>query len=302
MEKNAALRREEDEKKKGQEQKLQDVQMKKQYLIQQKTQDLHRKVLERQQAAETRKKQEEELKAKKLQELRRVEEVLSELPGEEKKQKKAEKIKEKQKNALGNTKQDHEVGTNVETTKLMEVQAQLELEEAKKEQERIRIEKLFATDIVKKPLSNNKKLPFEIALAPNERSEKEQSEFLHAPLIAPTPIPNSKNAPATSYTMTPADAITEYENYSIGDLSSGDSTDEECSPKKPIPEWAHQTKLNKWMESQENSVATNEVSVESIFPPKQLLHTPELEKIFKTKRKCFFVRSSSAKWNSPLLK
>ncbi|KAL5496952.1 hypothetical protein EMCRGX_G013333 [Ephydatia muelleri] len=308
MEKNAALRREEDEKKKGQEQKLQDVHMKKQYLIQQKTQDLHRKVLERQLAAETRKKQEEELKAKKLQELKKAEEVHPELPGEEKKQKKVEKIKEKQtkgimeKNTFGNAKQEHDVRVRIEATKLLEAQAQLELEEAKKEQERIRIEKLFASDIVKKPLSNNKKLPFEIVLAPNDRGEKELGVSQHASLTAPTPIQSAKNAAAASYTMTPADAITEYENYSIGDLSSGDSTDEECSPKKPIPEWAHQTKLNKWMENQENSIATNEVSVESIFPPKQLLHTPELEKIFKTKRKCFFVRSSSAKWNSPLLK
>ena len=307
MEKNAALRREEDERKRAQEQKshVQEVQMKKQFMIQQKTQDIHRRVLERQQAAEARKKQEEELKAKKLQELKKAEEARLELLEEEKKQKKAEKMKEKQvkevveKIAVGKAK-EHDERLKQEAAKQLEAQAQREMEEAKKEQERKRIEMLFASDIVKKPLSNNKKVPVvALPFAPKEQGEKVQGE---PQFKAPTPVHSLKNTQTVSYQMTPADPIIQYDNYSIGDLSSGDSTDEESSPKKPIPDWAHHSKLNKWMENQENSVASKRVNVESIFPPKQLLHTPELEKIFKTKRKCFFVRSSSAKWNSPMLK
>lgn len=137
-----------------------------------------------------------------------------------------------------------------------------------------------------------------LSLSPNNKKEqivRTQGGTKHIPFQVPTPGTTS------CYEMTPADPITQYENYSIGDFSSCDSRDEN-SPKKPIPDWAHHSKLNKWMENQENSVASNEVNVENIFPPKQLLCTPELEKIFKTRRKCFFVRSSSAKWNSPLLK
>ena len=84
--------------------------------------------------------------------------------------------------------------------------------------------------------SNNKK----------EQIVRTQGGTKHIPFQVPTPGTTS------CYEMTPADPITQYENYSIGDFSSCDSRDEENSPKKPIPDWAHHSKLNKWMENQEN--------------------------------------------------
>ena len=137
MEKNAALRREEDEKKRAHEQKshVHEVQMKKQCLLQQKTQDIHRRALERHQAAEARKKQEEELKARKLQEMKKAEEIRLEMLEEEKKQKKLDKLNERhvkdvtEKNTLGKAKQEHEERMKLESSKLPEAEAQRVLEE-----------------------------------------------------------------------------------------------------------------------------------------------------------------------------
>lgn len=104
-----------------------------------------------------------------------------------------------------------------------------------------------------------------------------------------------------SYEMTP-DPLVSYDNYDIGDLNSEDSTDDEERPKKPIPTWACPPVLNSWMKQQENDIDSRVIDITKIFPPEQLLKDPDLSRIFKRKRKRFYVRSSSAHWDSPLLK
>ena len=100
-----------------------------------------------------------------------------------------------------------------------------------------------------------------------------------------------------SYKMTPA--AQRSSNYDINDLSSGDSTDEEDHPKKPIPAWAASAKLKSAMVSQEERVHSASVDPGDIFPATELLVEVDLARIFKLKRKRFYHRSSSAQWDSP---
>ncbi|XP_064396891.1 inner centromere protein-like isoform X2 [Halichondria panicea] len=111
-------------------------------------------------------------------------------------------------------------------------------------------------------------------------------------------------APPISYEMTPAenDPLYGYENYDIANLSASDSTDDDEDPKKELPMWAHPDALNAMMQSQEDDMNRNRVDIAKIFPPEQLLRDPNLGKIFRRKRQRFYQRTSSAHWNSPILK
>ena len=117
----------------------------------------------------------------------------------------------------------------------------------------------------------------------------------HKPLTAT----KSSSHTADSYEMTPAD--TRVSNYGIDDLSAGDSTDEEDRPKKSIPAWAKVDNLRLLMSCQEEGVYSGQVKPCLIFPAVELMREVNLARIFKVKRKRFFHRSSSAKWDSPAL-
>ena len=108
--------------------------------------------------------------------------------------------------------------------------------------------------------------------------------------------------PVKNFEPTVPAAQSMYENYDITDMHSDDSTDDESCPKRPIPDWAQPTVLSKHVALQEARVASQVVDIAKIFPPEQLLKTPDLARIFSRKRQRFFVRSSSAHWKSPMLK
>ena len=116
---------------------------------------------------------------------------------------------------------------------------------------------------------------------------------------------NSTYALISSYELTPADRnpLNEADNnYNISDISSDDSTDDESCPKKKVPVWAAPAAINQVMKEQDMLVHRDGSIPDHIFPPEELLLTPDLAVIFKKKRKRFYVRSSSAHWNSPLIK
>ena len=85
-----------------------------------------------------------------------------------------------------------------------------------------------------------------------------------------------------------------YENYDIGDLKSGDDTDDDEEPSKPIPEWAKGELLIKKALIQ----CYKGINYTKLFKASSQ-NEIILENIFKIKRKKFTERSSSANWNSP---
>ena len=121
------------------------------------------------------------------------------------------------------------------------------------------------------------------------------------PLQTPVHTSGGSKLPeaAQSYLMTPAEPI--LTNYDIQDLSSGDSTDEEDRPKKPIPVWANPSHLKPIVQQQEERVSDRRLDPCDIFPPNELLKDVDLARIFKHKRRRFYHRSSSARWDSPIL-
>jgi inner centromere protein len=84
------------------------------------------------------------------------------------------------------------------------------------------------------------------------------------------------------------------ENYGIDDLRSGDDTDDDEQPRKPIPEWAKDLTLKRCAIKQ----AMTCVNFADLFRSSERDEVC-LENIFKIKKMHFNHRSSSAEWSSP---
>jgi hypothetical protein len=99
-----------------------------------------------------------------------------------------------------------------------------------------------------------------------------------------------------SYNVTPLQApkLKDINNYDVSQLGSEDDTDDDEDPSKPIPEWAMTANLVAKVKSQ-NHAMLNFTRMFRAASNSEII----LEEIFKTRRKKFTERSSSANWTCP---
>jgi hypothetical protein len=99
----------------------------------------------------------------------------------------------------------------------------------------------------------------------------------------------------TNYQVTPLQPpkLKNKDNYDVSDLKSEDDTDDEDDPQKPIPDWARDTQLIEKVKRQARSMFNFTKCFKSACQSEIIL-----EDIFKTRRKKFTERSSSANWDS----
>uniref|UniRef100_A0A915PQ48 dolichyl-P-Glc:Glc1Man9GlcNAc2-PP-dolichol alpha-1,3-glucosyltransferase n=1 Tax=Setaria digitata TaxID=48799 RepID=A0A915PQ48_9BILA len=83
-------------------------------------------------------------------------------------------------------------------------------------------------------------------------------------------------------------------NYDVDSISSGDETDDEENPRKPIPLWAQGEQLKNTLRTQ---VIQPPIDPDAFFGP---VRTPMLDKIFARNHTRYNKRTSSAVWTSPM--
>ena len=105
-----------------------------------------------------------------------------------------------------------------------------------------------------------------------------------------TPVSKAANKQVVAGFKTPLKKV---ENYTIDDLNSGDETDDEDMPRKPIPEWAQWHLIKAKVVEQQKSC----INFTKLF--KSASQDINLEEIFIIQRMRFTQRSSSACWDSP---
>lgn len=87
-----------------------------------------------------------------------------------------------------------------------------------------------------------------------------------------------------------------YTSYSIDDLNSDDSTDDESEPVKRVPSWAQGLELKSQLLFQmHNHIEPDDIFVNCMEPCR-------LDKIFLKNKERYFKRTSSAQWDSPMIK
>ncbi|XP_071136424.1 inner centromere protein-like [Mytilus edulis] len=110
---------------------------------------------------------------------------------------------------------------------------------------------------------------------------------------------SSKPHNPDSYDMTPAKSKTykpsTFETYDISGLKSDDSTDDEDAPKKRIPPWASGPNLKAALINQHYHPPDLESMFDEISPP-------DLNELFVKKKARFNKRTSSAHWDSPIMR
>lgn len=99
-----------------------------------------------------------------------------------------------------------------------------------------------------------------------------------------------------SYNVTPLQApkLKDINNYDVSQLGSEDDTDDDEDPSKPIPEWAITANMVAKVKMQ-NYLMLNFTRMFRAASKSEII----LEEIFKTRRKKFTERSSSANWTCP---
>ena len=100
----------------------------------------------------------------------------------------------------------------------------------------------------------------------------------------------------SSYECTPLQParLKDEDNYDVSDIRSDDDTDDEDEPSKPIPSWAKEPNLSQKAQDQ----CLKAINFTRLFRSACQADV-NLEQIFKTRRRKFIERSSSANWNTP---
>ena len=99
------------------------------------------------------------------------------------------------------------------------------------------------------------------------------------------------NYPATPFAEP---KLKDADNYDVSNLKSDDETDDEEEPSKPIPQWAKDENIKRRARDQ----CLKMINYTKIFREASNCEI-KLDEIFRTKRKKFTERSSSANWSSP---
>ncbi|XP_052811451.1 inner centromere protein A-like isoform X3 [Mya arenaria] len=262
--------------------------------------------------ARKREHEEQERQAKILQEKRRLSEKLREMEAErerdrekllkqeEEKHKEWQQRKEERERQAAAERAEKEK-QELDKKRVRELQQKREMEKVK-EQERLRLaEEESVKDLQRKQEEEMKKLvekhnnQLQTATgtaAPTAQPPKPNLNRTHS--IENAAVAGNKN---DSYEMTPKhnSHSASLENYCIDDLNSGDDTDDEDHPRKKIPDWAQGTHLKTQL-------------IKQYYHPPDILNLlgtvadPDLNKLFHKKKARFNKRTSSAHWDTPILK
>lgn len=294
--------------------------------------------LKKMQEAEERRKHDEEERLRKLKEQEEEEKRLKELQAKKKEQEQ----KERQRLILEERRRLEERAAQLERERQAEQERQKQAleEERQKEAERQRLKEqrekaALLAQAEKERLELEKKRERELLLKKNLEKQKEMARKQqekwdkqkeeqkrqaaelqnliakhNASVTAPAqvkkvPLPKptfntthnmSQSTNSDSYEMTPVRKYSRnYDNYDITDMKSDDSTDDDEKPRRKIPEWASGPTLKALLISQHY----NPPDLPKLFGP---IDPPDLNQLFYKKKARFNKRTSSAHWDSPIMK
>jgi len=195
-----------------------------------------------------------------------------------------------------------------EEKKRREERAKREEEEKRKEKERKREEeRRLQNDMKKREAERIAREKEELKKIKNREAEKEKEKELNSTYTKPadstlneTPLNQTKEAGPASYDMTPSrhggdlppEPLANEENYSIDDLDSEGSTDNEDAPRKEVPKWAEGALLRTALLKQCYMCP----DLDALF---DTIDMPNLSEMFAHQRKRFYKRTSSAQWDTP---
>ncbi|XP_040184345.1 inner centromere protein isoform X2 [Rana temporaria] len=184
---------------------------------------------------------------------------------------------------------------DLERAALEREQQRKESEERKKREQQERIEQ----ERLRKEMEAKRRQELEAQRLreEQERIAKEQTLAANTPVLNVTV--NMENSPSCeSYDMTPKGYKPHPPKYNPDDygmdLNSGDSTDDDSKPRKPVPAWACGSEFAQAVHQQ----YYRPINLDRTFGT---IDSPKLEDLFYKKKPRYYKRTSSAVWHSPPL-
>lgn len=183
-------------------------------------------------------------------------------------------------------------------------QARRDEEEKRKEKEKKKEEeRRLQNEMKKREAERIAREKEELKKIKNREAEKEKEKNeLNSTYTKPADatLNQTKEAGPSSYDMTPSrhggdlppQPLENAENYSIDDLDSEGSTDNEDAPRKEVPKWAEGALLRTALLKQCYMCP----DLDALF---ETIDMPDLSEMFAHQRKRFYKRTSSAQWDTP---